>query len=420
MSLIETLTPEQIARFAEFRDRWIEIGLCTEPADRPRAEAAIREMYRQGGLEPPKKIVWCGSPLSQGLTFAIILDRKLTRQIWASDWDNIILDKELTRQIRDSVWDNVRDSVEDSVWDRAWGSIRDSLGDNVTTSVWDNVDKSALGSVWNIVEGNARQSAWDSVFGSVKNSVWDSVGRNILIGVRDSVWGTSIEDDVTNFVHYSVSYSGYRAHNEAAWLAIYRYYHDVVGLVDLTAKLSGLWELAQSAGWALPYQHICWVSERHNVLARDDRGRLHSLTGPACAYPDGFAIYAVHGVTVPRYVIEQPREIDVARIEAETNAEVRRVMIYRHGENVSGAAAYTRDSGAERLDHDERFGTLWRRNVPDDEPIVMIEVVNSTPEPHGSRKRYWLRVPPNTTTAHDAVAWTFGIPAKDYAPSMET
>jgi hypothetical protein len=45
MSRIETLTPEQIARFDEFRDRWTQIGLCTEPADRPRAEAAIRDMY---------------------------------------------------------------------------------------------------------------------------------------------------------------------------------------------------------------------------------------------------------------------------------------------------------------------------------------------------------------------------------------
>jgi transposase len=53
-----------------------KIGLCTDPADRPRAEAAIRDMYRQGGLEPPSRIVWCGSLLSQGLTRAIVIDRK--------------------------------------------------------------------------------------------------------------------------------------------------------------------------------------------------------------------------------------------------------------------------------------------------------------------------------------------------------
>ena len=35
---IEKLTPEQIARFPEFVERWTNIGLSTAPADRPRAE----------------------------------------------------------------------------------------------------------------------------------------------------------------------------------------------------------------------------------------------------------------------------------------------------------------------------------------------------------------------------------------------
>ena len=39
------------------------------------------------------------------------------------------------------------------------------------------------------------------------------------------------------------------------------------------------------------------------------------------------------------------------------------------------------------LDHDERWGTLWRRNTADDEAIVMLEVVNHTRERDGSFKR---------------------------------
>jgi len=35
-------------------------------------------------------------------------------------------------------------------------------------------------------------------------------------------------------------------------------------------------------------------------------------------------------------------------------------------------------------------------------------------------KQARLRVPPDTKTAHEAVAWTFGMPAKDYAPTVET
>jgi hypothetical protein len=353
--------------------------------------------------------VWCGSPLSQGLTRAVILDKKLMKQTGDS--------------VRDSVWDSVGDSVRDSV--RAsvgdsvggvWASMEDAMGDNVEDSVGDSVRDSVRDSVW--------ASVWDSVLDSVGASARDSVLANVRASVWERVWDrvvTNVGANVRDSVGDSMRDSVYGAH-DAGGLALYRYFHDAVGLVDQTTKLSGLWELARSAGWALPHRNICWVSERHHILSRDDRGRLHGESGPAVAYPDGWAIYAVHGVRVPGYVFERPAEISVERIDGERNAEIRRVMIdrYRHGEEVSGHAAFVRDAGGERLDHDERFGTLWRRNVPDDEPIVMIEVVNSTRESDGSSKRYWLRVPPNMTTAHEAVAWTFNVPAKDYDPKVET
>ena len=50
----------------------------------------------------------------------------------------------------------------------------------------------------------------------------------------------------------------------------------------------------------------------------------------------------------------------------------------------------------------------------------MVEVLNSTPEPDGSRKTYFLRVPPRTRTAREAVAWTFGVREPDYRPAQET
>jgi hypothetical protein len=170
------------------------------------------------------------------------------------------------------------------------------------------------------------------------------------------------------------------------------------------------------------HENILAISDRPASINRDTNGRLHCEAGPSIAYRDGWSLWHVHGVPVPQYVIEQPREITHEKIDAETNAEIRRVMIdrYRHGEEVHGAAAYVRNTGGQRIDHDERYGTLWHRNVQDDEPIVMLEVINSTREPDGRFKRYWLRVPPQITKAHDAVAWTFGVPAKDYAPKIET
>jgi hypothetical protein len=50
----------------------------------------------------------------------------------------------------------------------------------------------------------------------------------------------------------------------------------------------------------------------------------------------------------------------------------------------------------------------------------MVEVINATPEPDGSRRTYFLAVPPTVRTAREAVAWTFGLDELDYEPSRET
>lgn len=60
MPRIEKLTPAQETRLAEFCEKWTRIGLNTDPADRPRAEAGIRSAYRAAGLAEPERIVWCG------------------------------------------------------------------------------------------------------------------------------------------------------------------------------------------------------------------------------------------------------------------------------------------------------------------------------------------------------------------------
>jgi hypothetical protein len=68
----------------------------------------------------------------------------------------------------------------------------------------------------------------------------------------------------------------------------------------------------------------------------------------------------------------------------------------------------------------DEYGVLWRVTMPGDEPLVMVEVVNATPEPDGSRRTYFLRVPPRMRSAHEAVAWTFGLTPEEYAPLAQT
>jgi hypothetical protein len=216
--------------------------------------------------------------------------------------------------------------------------------------------------------------------------------------------------------------------HEAYWISFYLFCRDVLGVRYADEKSADLdrWrDLAKSCCWWWPYENWCVVSERPTVVGMDDRDRIHGGNGPAVSFADGWSVWAWHGVRVAQHVIEQPQRITVAEIERESNAEVRRVLLERYG-----PARYLVDSGAAVIDRvaldDTRvpFGVrgakLLRKEVPGDEPLVFVELRNSTPEPDGSTKVYHLRVPPDMRSCIAAVAWTWDKAAGDYAPQAET
>ena len=354
---IESLTAEQEARLPAIADEWTKIGLCTDPADRSAAEMAIRDMYRLANLADPK-IFWCGSPLSLALTRASV-------------------GNSVRANVRNSVWANVGDSVRNSVGANVGDSVRDSVGASVWESVWDSVA--------------------DSVENSIKNSVGADVGNSVWANVGDSVWDEEIDRlfdyrSVWNSIGANVGNSVVYGSHEAGWLSFYRAMHEF-GLVKETAPLSGLWALARSAGWAMPYEGMCFVSERHNILNLDNAGRLHSLSGPAVGYPDGWLIYAVHGVVVPERVIMLPETITAAEITAEPNVEIRRVMIER-----LGYEKYATDTNLKLIDscpaNHPLKGLRTARLLRDSSDLYLLDMLNSTPEPDGTTKRYLLAIDP--------------------------
>jgi hypothetical protein len=120
--------------------------------------------------------------------------------------------------------------------------------------------------------------------------------------------------------------------HDAPWLAFYDYFREVVGLKNETDKLRGLFALAKCAGWAIPYDTVCLVAERHCVVSLNPEGQLHCDGGPAVRYPDGYSIWALNGVRVPQWLAESnANEIAPAEFAKLENAEIRREFIRKVG-----------------------------------------------------------------------------------------
>jgi hypothetical protein len=201
-------------------------------------------------------------------------------------------------------------------------------------------------------------------------------------------------------------------------LGFYQVVKDVLKLKS-KADPSPAIEVAGNSGWWWPFQGGVILSERPTILSQDDQNRLHCEDGPAIQYPDGWGVWAVHGVRVSRELIEDHDWITVDRIQKESNAEIRRIMLDRYG-----YARYLEKSGAAVVDQDvDQLGLprrLLRTEISGDEPLVMVEVKNSTPESDGSRKTYHLRVPPYIESVQEAIAWGWDMKPKDYQPLVET
>jgi hypothetical protein len=89
---------------------------------------------------------------------------------------------------------------------------------------------------------------------------------------------------------------------------------------------------ARSACWWWPHKQFVMVSDRPKVLTLDTRGQLHNETGMAIQFSDGWGLYRLHGVTVPRELVMTPAErLDPRDVLKDTNAEIRRERVRKIG-----------------------------------------------------------------------------------------
>jgi hypothetical protein len=418
VALITDLSPAQRARFPEFQTRWSLIARSTERADRPRSEGAIAGLYELAGLQPPP-VVWLPCPLSAALS-AMVHAGLIDARVDINHAIDAAVNTVVEADIREAISSAVRAAV--SGLSRHGASKRaDMVIDAAIHSANDNVVKSAatheVASTvtlamcpWmrhpiNVAMGNSISFAASWAAEDVRRALWegeDSMRYSLGIALGRCTVPWSMGPAIQAGMAFGAS--------TVERCAAQDYFSEVLGLpvqrhnLDLIASCGHVWMLSD----------VCFATERCVSCEHDDRGRLHSGSAPAVRYASGWGLWFWHGVSVPRIAIDGADTLPVRRIEEAANVEVRRVMIERYGQ-----VRFLRDAGATLVHEDER-GKLWRKEMQGDEPLVMVQVRNATPEADGSSKEYFIRVPPYFSNASAAVAWTFGLTARTYRPHVES
>lgn len=380
----QQLTPEQEAYAHQFARERIAAMLSPTPIDEQEAEVHLQAVYRADGKEPPATIRWFDSPYSFVQEYV----------------HHYVQGSLISNDMMDGVGNVEQSYVPVCLWLAGMRRTGDIMGVNVSTRTRDIVRiggatcvpaRSRQLSVGNIVEA----SVWNSMEASVRNKVQAGIG--ILDGgdSRSYIMWDRVRDSVVAF-------------SNACLLTFLRFFHELfeenrlIHMARFNEMVSG-YRLGSREAWV-----VC----KPTVLKLDERGRPHSASGPCVQYRDGWGAYAWHGVSVPEKLILHPGQVSRQDWIREHNAEVRRAIQERLGNE-----RFVRLVGGVCIDQGKR-GSLIEIDLGSGDPERVAHYVQV--QDSSTQRHYYLRVPPTITNADEAIAWTFGQAVAEYQPRQET
>ena len=154
---IKKLTPEQEKRLVEFREEWLNIGLCCAPADFETGDEVIKGFYKRLGKNEPV-ILHFSSPamceLAVNFVFAALAGRpgqlrsQLRSQLYSQLRSQLRsqLDSQLRSQLRsqlDSQLDSqLRSQLDSQLGSQLHSQLRSQLGSQLHSQLYSQLDRS--------------------------------------------------------------------------------------------------------------------------------------------------------------------------------------------------------------------------------------------------------------------------------------
>jgi hypothetical protein len=361
----------------DIRERYMrELVAHTGEVDRDEAEGIVARMYEYAGLKAPKEFVWVDHP-EDGVVAAVLIAREHTdfvapriRRYLVASGAAVPSDDEMRTLSR---W---LPSLED-----ACDVFRSKLGARGLLAITKDTPFAI--------------DSWLDAFLALEEEFTIQSPEFALVWKRAAagIWALSEQehrDEISRLSH-----AGQR---------ILRTHHS-------------MWEWSEPFMFAGSMDAIYGaIAEMHDCNTRMARDKTTGTNEGIellqqylrhCGWCFPFTDYCI--------MADRPDELFTLKdIDETRNIEARRLMI-----ELYGMGKYLADKRARVMQKDE-YGELYYIPQRDDEPLIVVKVINSTPEPDGTFREYFLRVPPDTKTAREGVAWSFEMNESDYAPSIQT
>ncbi len=343
MKKIEKLTKEQENQLLKFQKECLNIGLSTERIDKLRNQETVNWIYKKYlNIDKEPYIWYVKSPLQYNL---IINFLNIKNNLWINLMNN------LKNNLRNNLWNNLRNNL--------WNNLRNNLWNNLRNNLWNNL----------------RNNLWNNLRNNLRNNLGDNLG------------------DKKDFIFNNI----YHSNLDIYWISFYMFplLYMNISYGDLDKDITKYFEFQKNIGYVFYYKDICFISERPVEIHKKGI-QLHNEIGPSVLFEDGYCLWNLNGVEVPRWLIETNKEdIDVNLILQEKNVEVRREILRKIGIN-----SVVEKLNCEVIDKDKEIYELLK--VPLGENIFGNYLKMKNP----SISTYHLEgVPNECNTIEKALAW---------------
>jgi hypothetical protein len=351
--MIEKLTLEQEKQLIEFRDYCLKSGLSTERIDRNRNRKEINMLYKKYlNIDREPYIWYVDSPLQYNLIINILytLDNNLSNN----------LSNNLVDNLRNNLWNNLVDNLRNNLWNNLWNNLVDNLRNNLVDNLSNNLSNNLRNNLENNLENNLRNNLRNNLWNNLRNNLWNNLGNNLennlrnnlennlennlrnnlsnnlWNNLRNNLWNNLVDNlennlwNIKDFIFNNVYFGNW----DLYWIAFYYYPHKYLN-IDYENKLNNdledIFNLFQNVGSIFFHENICFISERPIEINKSGI-KLHADNKPSLLYSDGYCLWNLNGVEVPRQIVETPaNQLDPKLILTEKNVEIRREILRKIG-----------------------------------------------------------------------------------------
>ncbi len=398
------ISAAESARLREFLEQWKQRAQRTAPINKVELISAINDLYSSFNLKTPGTVI-VSSPLEMVVTGFLSMALAHTKKLGTTEVNPTLqtIDGMIARDIYEASVQTAFRSIEDLLDSQTAREFQRLIDEHRgAAALRSTYGASGVGVECAVREATAELMSW----GHRKHSHVAEILRGTDKNIRALI--LSFLNDYWQYLEYGNT----QRYDELLTSAL----REVLGVrFTVDEKLVAWQRVAANCAGMILHEEFCIVSDFPEAVHLGEEGRLHNAFGPSAQWRDGWTLHHWHGLRMPRRFIEEPETITIADIRTEQNIEVRRVILEFYG-----MKRFLMDSAAEEIHRDE-FGVLYSVEIhPRMDPVVMVKVKNSTAEPDGTFKDYFLIVPPSMSTAKAAVAWTFDLTADEYGPIVQT